>query len=253
MPDERRDDAEPLVEEEHGDAVPGETLSDYTVRTQEEQETTPEAVAQREAEQEAERAAAAEQKREEEEAERKREQAAERKREQEEAAKKARRRVTQAVRLANKQKREEKKATAAAEEAEVAAEFRALELRTAKRGVDLVEDYLWVYKNLGTEKVKMKSAPTTGALELLAWVQKDIANKKHFYGPMLTKAQAVQEAREKQQLERELREEARKEAERREKEAREEAEKREEAEEDKPLVEVERLLREFAGEDSEKP
>ncbi|MBU0718396.1 MAG: hypothetical protein KJ749_09125 [Planctomycetes bacterium] len=75
--------------------------------------------------------------------------------------------------------------------------------RTKQKGVDLVRDIIWVYRNLGNDRVKREYAPSLGALDLLDWVRADGANRKQFCSSLLPKALAIKAAREKEERKKE--------------------------------------------------
>jgi len=106
--------------------------------------------------------------------------------------------------------------------------------RQSAQEVDLAVDILWVYENLDRTPSRWLGAPSNGALGMLRWAKKD---QDKFYGQMVTKALAMQGAREEAAQE---------------KEEKRKALGREDEVVDMPLVKVERLLREFAGQESKK-
>ncbi len=98
------------------------------------------------------------------------------------------------------------------------------------KDVDLVLDILWVYENLRAKKADATTAPGQGALWMLEWA-KD--HPDEFYNKMVVKALAMQEVRERAIREREQRG----------------AGNGQGKANDLPLAELERLLRQFGGEE----
>ena len=109
-----------------------------------------------------------------------------------------------------------------------------VEAKTAKRGIDLSRDIVWVYRNMGRDTIYFEHAPSVGAVELLNWVLSDDSKREHFYKVMLPKALAMQEARQRKEAEKKMKKEQ---------------EKKEEEERglvrDMTLEDVERMLRVF--------
>jgi len=117
--------------------------------------------------------------------------------------------------------------------AKIAAARKKVRVRSLSE-VDLAGDILWVYENMGDVEVDFDDAPGVGALNLLDWAKKDEQTGKAFFNTTLPKALSIQEGRERAVRDHEQRL----------------APTREGKVADLSLGEVERLLKEFAGEEA---